>query len=86
MRCIAAKYKPTSLWSEYSMLRTQIQEKFNVDIRYPEVKSFLKWCKFGYFPQKGLVFQPDEIRRFLCEADDYEFLGVKVRYVCTGVG
>lgn len=81
MYCVAAKYKPNSLFAEYSMLRATIQTNHNIDICYPEIKSLLKWSKFGHVPQKGLVFQMDEIQRFFRDAQDHEYLGIKVRYI-----
>lgn len=74
----SGKYKPTSLWVAYSMLRTTIQRVNNIDICYPEVTSLLKRCMIGYEPQKSNIFQPDEIRRFFSEAKDSEFLAMKV--------
>lgn len=62
------------------MLITTIKKKHNIDISYPEVMTFLRTSKFGYVPQKCSVFQPDEIQRFLSEADDKEFLSVKVSH------
>lgn len=79
MHCISAKYKPTTLWAEYSMLRSTIQSKFNIDISSLELSTLLKVSSFGYLPQnKCNVFKPDEIRRFFSEADDDEFLAAKV--------
>lgn len=78
IHCIAAKYRPSSLWSEFSMLTKTIQTKYNVDISYPEVKTFLRKTASGYLPQKSYVFQPDDIQRFLREASDNEFLASKV--------
>lgn len=76
---IAGKYKPSTLWTEYSMLRTTIQSKHNIDISYKELWAYLQTSSFGYLPQKLSVFELDEMRRFLSEADDKEFLAVKVR-------
>lgn len=61
------------------MLRTTIQRTDNIDICYPEVTSMLKKSSAGYQPQKSNVFQPDEIRRFFSEAEDTQFLAVKVQ-------
>lgn len=63
------------------MLKATIQKNNEIDISYPELKSFLRVTSSGYLPQKYNVFQPDEIRQFLSEADDNEFLVVKV--ICT---
>lgn len=81
IHCIAAKYKPTSLWAEYTKVRTLILKNHDVDISYPELKAFLRRTSSGYVPQKCSVFQSDEIRRFLSEADDNEFLFFKVSEV-----
>lgn len=83
MNCVAAKYKPTTLWVEYSMLRTTIQTKDNIDICYPELITFLKASSFGYVSQKLSVFRLDDLRRFLSEAEDDDFLAVKVRNIVS---
>lgn len=76
---ILAIYKPTSLWAEYSKLKATIQKNYNnIDISYPGLRSFLRTISSGYHPQKCNFFQPDEIRRFFSEAEDNEFLAVKV--------
>lgn len=73
--------KPTSLWCYYSMLRTIISIKKNVDIKkYFNLIAFLKRKSEGYKPRKSRVFIKEEIARFLLEAPDERFLCMKVTY------
>lgn len=60
------------------MLRATIQKNHDIDITDPEIKSFLKTSSFAYLPRKCVAFRPDEIKRFLSEAADNEFLAFKV--------
>lgn len=52
----AQKVKPPTLWSKYSMLRTTIKIKDNVDIKgYKKVQHFLKKKNVAYRPKKSKV-------------------------------
>lgn len=79
-KCTSAKYKASSVWCFYSMLRTSIQTNHNVDINYPKLQTFLKKASVGYRAKKSKGFQPSEIRNFLCNAPDKEFLAAKVTF------
>lgn len=72
--------KASTLWSKYSMLRTMIQIKDNIDIKYPKLIAFLKRQNAGYKPNKAKTFTREEINTFLMEAPDDVFLFMKVRY------
>ncbi|KAK5647242.1 hypothetical protein RI129_000573 [Pyrocoelia pectoralis] len=57
---------PTSLWSEYSMLKLTLCANENLDIsKFKQVISFLKRKNDGYIPKKANIFTKEEITRFL---------------------
>lgn len=71
--------KPSSLWSNYSMLKSTINIKNNIDIsRYPKVIAFLKRKSVGYKPKKSRVLNKEQIDKFLSEAEDNIYLMTKV--------
>jgi hypothetical protein len=71
--------KPSSLWSNYSMLKSTINVKKNIDIsRYSKVIAFLKRKSVGYKVKKSRVLNKEEIDKFLSEADDNSYLMIKV--------
>ncbi|XP_044258168.1 uncharacterized protein LOC123007145 isoform X1 [Tribolium madens] len=73
------KYKSSSLWSIYSMLKTTLSEKFNLNIgEYTQLRAFLKRQADGYKPKKTKVFKKEQVRKFLLEAPDYKYLSTKV--------
>lgn len=76
----SGKYSaPSSLWSEYSMLRATISLNDNVDIsKYAKLKAFLKKKNIGYVSKKSEVFTIEEIQTFLSEAHDQIYLMKKV--------
>lgn len=60
---------PSSLWCEYSMLKTTIFINENSDIsKYPKLRAFLKRKNDGYKPRKSNVFSREEMNQFLGEA------------------
>lgn len=75
----AGKLKSSSLWCRYSMLRTLVSIKKNIDIsQYHQVVAFLKRKSEGYRPKKSTIFRKEEIHQFLKEMDDKDFLLMKV--------
>lgn len=76
---LSKKSKPSSLWAYYSMLKKTILIKHNIDLKtYAELISFLKKESKNYIPTRAKVFTPDEMKRFIQEADDLSWLDVKV--------
>ncbi|MGH9707116.1 MAG: hypothetical protein ACRD5R_10205, partial [Candidatus Acidiferrales bacterium] len=73
------KYKPPTLWSKYSMLKTMCKIKINLDIgRYFTLTAFLKRQNLGYKPKKSKVFTQEEIVKFMEKAPNEIYLMIKV--------
>ena len=73
------KSKPTSLWAYYSMIKTMLKLNQKIDIgTYAQVTAFLKRQGEGYEPVKARVFEEEEMKKFILEAPDNEWLVVKV--------
>ncbi len=61
------------------MLKNTLKIHDDVDIsKYAKVMSFMKRYSEGYKSIKAKVFSEDEIRKFLFEAPDIQWLAVKV--------
>ncbi|KAJ8909414.1 hypothetical protein NQ315_002852 [Exocentrus adspersus] len=70
--------KSSTLWSLYSMLRTKISLKRNVDSKkYTSLISFLKRHSDGYQPKKSNILTKENIVDFLTKADDVHYLMAK---------
>lgn len=75
------KYKPTSLWAYYSMLKATLRSYENVHIeKYKQVSAFLSARSSGYKAKKARVCSEDNIKTFIYQADEVSWLDVKV---CT---
>ncbi|KAK5647863.1 hypothetical protein RI129_002755 [Pyrocoelia pectoralis] len=70
--------KSPSLWCKYSMLRTTIAIRENIDIKYPRLIAFLKRQSSGYKPKKSDTFSRDDMNNFLKDAPDEKYLLMKV--------
>lgn len=70
--------KSSTLWSKYSMLRSVLNIRDNIDIKYPKLVAFLKKESSGYAPKKSMTLERGEILRFLAEAPDGDYLHMKV--------
>ena len=79
---LAKKYKPTTLWSMYSMLKTTILSKQKINIRnYKQLLAFVKKKNTGYQCKKSKVLTTDQVNKFLTEAPDDLYLDLKVNIV-----
>ncbi|KAJ3663071.1 hypothetical protein Zmor_007380 [Zophobas morio] len=79
------KKKPSTLWSVYSMLRSTISLKEDIDIsKYYKLVAFIKRQNTAYKPKKSSVFSRAEITKFLLEAPDNDFLSTKAIFI-TGL-
>jgi len=75
----SSKYKPTTLWSMYSMLKKTVIVKHNVDFKnYCRLRAFLKTNADGHQSKQSLVFTPDEIHKFIVKAPNVSYLATKV--------
>lgn len=79
MKKMSSEIKPSTLWTTYSMLKTMINIKNNIDIStYPKLRNFLKLQSNGYKSKKSKILTPEQIKKFLLEAPDVEYLFTKV--------
>ncbi|XP_033222470.1 uncharacterized protein LOC117176340 [Belonocnema kinseyi] len=70
--------KPSSLWATYSMLKCTMNLNEKVDLgKYKELKTFLKKSSKGVWNKKSKIFTSHQVRRFLTEAPDEQFLAAK---------
>lgn len=75
-----SRYKSSSLWTKYSMLRSIINLREGIDIsKYYTVIAFLKRKSEGYKAKKSLILSKDHINEFLIKADNKSHLFNKVR-------
>lgn len=78
---------PSSLWCEYSMLKSTLFIKENIDIsKYPKLRAFLKRKNDGYRPKKSNVFDREDVNKFMLEAPDEIYLLMKVVMVMGVAG
>lgn len=76
----AKNYKSSTLWAQYSMVKSCLIIYDNIDIsKFPKLIAFLKRTGDGYQAKKSKILTKGEIDRFLSSADDKEFLMIKVR-------
>lgn len=75
----SSQYKPSTLWSIYSMLKKTFIVKHNVDLKsYCRLRAFLKTNSDGFQSKKSLVFTPEELNNFILNAPNITFLAMKV--------
>lgn len=76
---LSEKYKSSSLWSYYSMLRSTLEINNNVKIEnYSKLRAFLKRKAEGFRAKKAKTFTSEEINKFITEAPDDIYLVTKV--------
>lgn len=74
------KFKASSLWSQYSMIKATMISESNVDIsKYSKLRAFLKRQNDHYKPKKSKTLNFDNITDFLQNAPDEKYLAQKVR-------
>lgn len=80
IRDLSTKKSPSTLWCTYSMLKSVIKLKHNIDIgQYAELIAFLKDQSKGYTAVTAPVFTDEEITKFMNSAPDSVYLATKVR-------
>jgi hypothetical protein len=78
----AEKYKSSTLWSTFSMLKATLIAKNNINIgSYPKLMAYLKRQNVGYKAKKSNVFTKSEINTFLLQAPDDTYLMCKVSII-----
>lgn len=76
------KMKPSTLWSIWSMLRSMLALKEDIDIRkFTLLKSFVKTKNAGHKKKKAHVLTSEQIRSFLISAPDEQYLLTKVIFL-----
>lgn len=79
LKKLSKELKPSSLWTTFSMLKTMLKLRNNIDISsYTKCILFLKFQSSGYQCQKSLTLTSEQINKFLSEAPDWEYLFTKV--------
>lgn len=77
---LSKKFKPSTLWSVYSMLKTTLVIKNDVHIKtYVKLTCFLKRLSTGHKSVKSRVFTANQIETFINTAPDERYLATKVR-------
>lgn len=71
--------KANTLWSRYSMIKSIVKIRQNIDIsKFYKVTTFLKKKNIGCRPQKAEVFTKEDISKFMVTAPDETYLMIKV--------
>jgi hypothetical protein len=74
----ANEKKVSTLWSHYSMLKSTLSLKENIDIsNFFKLVAFLKRQNTNYTAQKASVFTQEEITKFLTKAPDACYINIK---------
>lgn len=72
--------KPSTLWSQYSMLKSTVNFNHQVKLEsYTKLIAFLKNKSKGFHSKKAETFTSQDIKNFLDNTPDKEYLVSKVR-------
>lgn len=86
-RELAIKYKSSSLWARYSMLKSTLNLNQGVNIEtYPKLVAFLKRKSENYNRKKAKTLTSEQIKMFLNEAPDQNYLATKVALIMGVMG
>lgn len=76
---LSKKWKSSTLWKIYSILKATINVKHDVDIsKYKKLKTFLKRSSENYIAKKSKVFTEENVKQFLENAPNEIYLATKV--------
>lgn len=76
---LSKKLKPSTLWCQWSMLRTTLNLRHGINInKYENLKTLLKNKNKGFKAKKSSVLTWDQIKVFLTDSEDLLYLGAKV--------
>lgn len=80
---LSKTWKPSTLWSTYSMLKSTINQKHNVNMKnFNNLTAYLKRQSENFKSKKSKVFTSQDVERFLGEAPDEIYLATKVCIKC----
>ncbi|KAJ3655710.1 hypothetical protein Zmor_014830 [Zophobas morio] len=84
---LSSKYKISTLWTYYSMLRSTLNINHNINIeQYHKLRAFLKRQGENYQPKKAKTVSPQQITKFITEAPDVKYLATKVALIMGIMG
>ncbi|XP_031351581.1 uncharacterized protein LOC116176899 [Photinus pyralis] len=76
---MSKSYKSSTLWKNYSMLRSMLNVRENIDIsKFMKLQALLRRKSVGYEAKKFKILQYPELERFINEAPNTEYLAAKV--------
>lgn len=79
---LALSFKPSTLWSTYSMLRTTLSVKNDIDIsKYPKLRALLKRKADGFKSKKSKILSATDMNNFLENAPDKKYLMMKTALI-----
>lgn len=75
------KMKGATMWAHYSMLKSTLNTNHGVDTsKYLKLRAYLKMQNKNHVRKKSGVFTKEQYERFLSEAPDEKYLGMKVNF------
>ncbi|XP_063370767.1 uncharacterized protein LOC134659091 [Cydia amplana] len=84
---ISAKYKPSSLWAIYSMLKSGLKRSHNINMEeYGQLSAFLKKLSKGYVCKKVKALTYENVEKFIDEAPDDKYLATKAALILAITG
>ncbi|XP_031333003.1 uncharacterized protein LOC116163272 isoform X2 [Photinus pyralis] len=76
---MSKSYKSSTLWKNYSMLRSMLKIRENIDIsKFMKLQALLRRTSVGYEAKKSKILEYPEIERFINEAPNTKYLAAKV--------
>lgn len=73
------KVKSSTMWSQYSMVKSLLNIRNGVDItKYLKLRAYLKKQNEGYTPKKARVLTKEQFDKFLSDAPNEKYLATKV--------
>ncbi|KAB0805072.1 hypothetical protein PPYR_02042 [Photinus pyralis] len=76
---LSKKFSPNSLWSKWSMVKSCLQVRENIDgRRFHKVIAFLKRRNERYVPKKAKTLTKEHVEKFILEAPDDKWLLAEV--------
>ncbi|KAL4707962.1 hypothetical protein ACJJTC_010578 [Scirpophaga incertulas] len=82
LKDLSDKFKPSSMWAKYSMLKFTLNIYNNIDItKYSKIIAFLKRNSEGHKGKKSLTFTSGQLKMFLKDSPDILYLFEKVALI-----